>query len=285
MVCLSAQLAVAPLTMYYFNQFPTLFLIGNLAVKHLFTFSLILAVLGTPFLLLDLVPTDILDLYHQLIALIHMIVKHISSYENLLLDNVYLSKGQVLGIYAGLTAAIAGWQFKKDFNWKPLGWMTVLMVIVLYLANLSGDNKGQLWVLHQTKASVLLWYENQSIDQFTDASPKRVDQMTGDFKRKYPVNEVIKDSLWRWFDFVHVRLLVLDFNTILTDTFLPKADIILLKNNPKIHLDRVINQWQPQYIIADGRNGSWDLNRWKVSCQKAGVVFYSTAEKAFCFSP
>jgi len=79
--------------------------------------------------------------------------------------------------------------------------------------------------------------------------------------------------------------LVLDFDTVLQDAAFPRADIILLKNNPKVHLERIFSQWQPKVVVADGSNGPWDFESWKASCNKEGIAFYTTAEKAVSFTP
>ena len=236
-------------------------------------------------LLLDLPMTNALKLYDLLLSVIHTIVKKISSYESLIWDNIYLSQEGVVLLYALLVGAILGWQSKKVYQWNPLFFISLVAVIVFAFSRISGYDKGQLWVLHQPKHSALIWYENQSIHFFSDAPETRTHRLLQDFQREYPAKEIRIDSLWRWLDFKSMRLLVLDFDTALQDTAFPRADIILLKNNPKVHLERVFSQWQPKVVVADGSNAPWDFESWKASCNKAGVAFYTTAEKAVLFTP
>ena len=189
-VCIAAQLALAPLTIYYFNQFPFLFLISNLLVLHLFTLSLIVAVLRTPLLLLDLPMTNALKLYDLLVSVIHSIVKKISSYESLLWDNIYLSQEEVVLLYALLVGAILGWQSKKVYQWNPPFFISLVAVIVFAFSRISTYDKGQLWVLHQPKHTALIWYENQSIHFFSDAPETRTQRLLQDFQREYPAKEI-----------------------------------------------------------------------------------------------
>jgi len=103
------------------------------------------------------------------------------------------------------------------------------------------------------------------------------------FKRHYPIGELKKDSLWHWMDFQSKKLLVLDFEEEIP-TELPEVDILLLRNNPKVHLDKVLERWKPSIVIADGSNGPWDFERWRKSCSDANIIFKTTPNGAIQIS-
>ena len=54
---------------------------------------------------------------------------------------------------------------------------------------------------------------------------------------------------------------------------------ILLRNNPRINVDRLLSIYRPKYLISDGSNFPWNAARWKVSCEEKGILFYNTREK------
>jgi competence protein ComEC len=73
-------------------------------------------------------------------------------------------------------------------------------------------------------------------------------------------------------------MMILDSNAAydLTD-FNPQY--ILLRNNPKLNIERLLTHYRPKILIADGSNAPWNTKRWKMSCEKQGIVFYDTRIK------
>jgi competence protein ComEC len=54
---------------------------------------------------------------------------------------------------------------------------------------------------------------------------------------------------------------------------------ILLRQSPKINLDRLIDSLNPELIIWDGSNYRSDQERWKLSCKTKKIPFHQTSEK------
>ena len=80
-------------------------------------------------------------------------------------------------------------------------------------------------------------------------------------------------------------LVYLGYNFFGLDTLMPYAlkklnpTHILLRNNPRINVDRLLSIYRPKYLISDGSNFPWNAARWKVSCEEKGILFYNTREK------
>ena len=58
-----------------------------------------------------------------------------------------------------------------------------------------------------------------------------------------------------------------------------KPKWILLRQSPKINLDRLIDSLNPELIIWDGSNYKSDQERWKLSCITKKHTFHQTSEK------
>jgi competence protein ComEC len=52
-----------------------------------------------------------------------------------------------------------------------------------------------------------------------------------------------------------------------------------LVNSPKINLERLIFERNPQVIIADNSNYNFLHSKWSSTCLKKKVTFYSIKEK------
>ena len=57
-----------------------------------------------------------------------------------------------------------------------------------------------------------------------------------------------------------------------------KRPIILLQDNPKTNLDRLIKMLKPKQIIADGSNYRNNIKLWKQTCIQQKTPFHSTYE-------
>lgn len=57
-----------------------------------------------------------------------------------------------------------------------------------------------------------------------------------------------------------------------------KPSIVLLRDSPKINLERLIDNLQPQQIIVDGSNYRSYVDRWKATCTIKKLPFHHTYE-------
>ena len=58
-------------------------------------------------------------------------------------------------------------------------------------------------------------------------------------------------------------------------------EIIILTQNPKINLSRLIQDIKPKEIIADKSNYKNTVKRWEATCRKEKIPFHAIAEKGF----
>ena len=60
-----------------------------------------------------------------------------------------------------------------------------------------------------------------------------------------------------------------------------KPNVVILTQNSKINLERLIKISQPMLIIADRSNFKNYIRSWKQTCQKANIPFHAIAEKGY----
>jgi competence protein ComEC len=60
-----------------------------------------------------------------------------------------------------------------------------------------------------------------------------------------------------------------------------KPDIIILRQSPKINLERLIEINRPKLIVADASNYKTTILLWKSICIKKKIPFHATAEKGY----
>jgi competence protein ComEC len=84
------------------------------------------------------------------------------------------------------------------------------------------------------------------------------------------------------FRFNGQQWMVIDSSAILPPETI-KPVFLLLTQSPRIHLDRILSTTKPDLVVADGSNYTTDVARWKKSCYKMGIPFFSTSEKGAYF--
>jgi competence protein ComEC len=58
-----------------------------------------------------------------------------------------------------------------------------------------------------------------------------------------------------------------------------KPTMVILRQSPKINLDRLIENLNPKIIIADGTNYKSYLKDWEQTCLKNKTPFHNTLQK------
>ena len=58
-----------------------------------------------------------------------------------------------------------------------------------------------------------------------------------------------------------------------------RPNYVLLRNSPKINLNRLIDSLHPELIIADGSNYKSYVARWEALSRKQKLPFHNTSEK------
>jgi competence protein ComEC len=104
------------------------------------------------------------------------------------------------------------------------------------------------------------------------------DYMIKNFKIGNFITKTEEDTIEAVYQIKDKKLLIIDSLGIYkVKSF--KPNYVLLRNSPKINLNRLIDSLQPELIIADGSNYKSYVNRWESTCTKKKLPFHSTSEK------
>ncbi|WCO01177.1 ComEC/Rec2 family competence protein [Psychroserpens ponticola] len=277
-VTIAAQLGVAPISLFYFHQFPGLFFISNLAIIPFLGLILGFGILVILLSLLNVLPEAIANLYGSLISSMNYIVTWVSKQESFLIKDISFEFTHVISTYLFLFALILVY---KKFRFKQI---TFLLVSILILQSVSiytkSKNSAEAFIIfHKTRYSVIGKKQNTSLKVWhnLDSSAVKTEKMLSSYNVGSFIKSITYDSLHNVYKTPHKTLLVIDSVGIYQVRF--KPDIILLRNSPRINLKRMIDSLQPQLIIADGSNYKSYVKRWKATCLKEKLLFHQTNEK------
>ena len=273
-VSTSAQFGVLPLTLYYFHQFPALFLISNLIIVPFLGLIIGAGLMIIILAVCDLVPAFFITWYNLLIRSMNTLVEWVANQKALLFTSIYFDK-----VFLALSACIiiSFVAMIQNFNFKRI--VSVLgLIICLQFYNSYGLLKSkldnQMILLHSIGSTSLVYKAGSHLTVFTD-HPETAKTAISDLKTGERIQEISFEPLGNSYSFNKQQWIVLD-DPVITEESASQADIWLLSNSPKINLDRYLKFCTPEKVIADGSNFKGFVDRWKKSCHQHNVPFYST---------
>jgi len=274
-VTLTAQLGVLPLSLFYFHQFSSLFFIANMAV-----IPVLGIVLGGGILILflagfGLLPTFLAEIYSSLIRLLNDFIFWIAGFDSLVIKHIYFSLGLLLISYALITSS--GMLLKK-LNYTRIITLlsSILMLLFFNLFHQEFSNAQRFYIIHKSRSSLLVRQDNSQLRVYGDQQNAMITANL--FRENVPLETVKREILHNYFSIKDKGLLVVDRLGIYKIKGVDPS-YILLRQSPKINLDRLLRIFPQAQIIADGSNYKSYVDRWKTTCLAQKIPFHSTYEK------
>lgn len=278
LISLVAQIGVLPLTLYYFGQFPLLFLAANVIAIPLSSVILILGLILLPINFLSPKLASYLSLLvNFLIDLMNNFTAWIVQFDAFIIKNIAFHEILVILLYGIIAAFIYLIYQPKIKNFIPILVTIFLFQIGYFFLNVTEKNNNEFVVFNVMKHNLFVETKNNNSIFYTDdlaSSKSAIESYTrGKFVQHYRV-EPIKNT----FTFKK-NILCIDSLGIYNTK--QKPEIVVLTQSPKINLERLIATIKPKEIIADGSNYKSYVQLWKVTCEQEKIPFHATAEKGF----
>lgn len=276
LMTLVAQLGVLPLTLYYFGQFPLLFLIANLVVIPLSSLILILGLTLIPFVYLNFPLAKIIGyITNFCIDWMNTFTRWLSHFDTFVIKNIAFHSSMAISLFFIVVSLLFLFSHPKKKN-AYLFLTSIFLFQFCYLIQIITKKEDRELVIFNTyKSSLLAIKDKQEIHFLTTDSSKNKTLIAN-----YCRSNFAKKSTIRSLDntiYFKQKILRIDTNGIYKTKI--KPDIIYLTTSPKINLERIIHQLQPKLIIADGSNFKSYIQLWKKTCSSLNQPFHATTEK------
>ena len=278
-VSTAAQLGVLPISLFYFHQFPGLFFLSNLLI-----IPFLGVILGTGIIVLGLsyltiLPVFLVDIYSGIISILNRLVAFIARQEAFLFSDISFS---FIKMFFSYLVIIACFQFFLKRNAKRcLFFLSSVLIFqsVFFYEKYHIEKNNEFIVFHKSRNSIVGIRTGSFLEVYNDMDSLVTKQ---NLLKNYKVGENIQYQNYQKLPNVLQlnKQIILFIDTAgvynLTDLRQP---IVLLRQSPKINLERLINRLQPTIIIADGSNYKSYVRRWKATCLKLQIPFWSTNEQ------
>ncbi|PKH49255.1 competence protein [Tenacibaculum sp. Bg11-29] len=277
-ISLAAQAGILPISLYYFHQFPGLFILSNLLIIPFLGGILIGGILIIILALSKALPNLLANIYGSIISLMNKYVNWISNQESFLFHEISMSFYEMITWYFIIISVYQLSIHKKTKQLLFLLFSIVLLQTSLLYNKIDREYKQEIIVFHKTKEN-LLGYRNGKLFKLLQYGDT-LKTYNNNVIKAYRINENIKSNfppkIGNIIRYNSDTILIIDSLGIY-DLALKKP-IIILQHSPKINLNRLIETLEPKQIIADGSNYKSSLNRWKATCKKQKTPFHQTRQ-------
>ncbi|WP_454981999.1 ComEC/Rec2 family competence protein [Capnocytophaga granulosa] len=276
-VSIAAQIGVLPLSLYYFHQFAGLFLVTNVLILPLLGIILSVGIGVVLLASIQLLPYWLLVCYEKTLSLMNHIIGYIASVEQLVIRDVYFDTICLCFFYLAIVWAVIYLRARKvKFVYFFFLTLLSLQTYFFYLKYESGK-KEQLIVFHQYKKTVIALQQGREAIFYLSDTLSVPQTLIKNFCTQQQVSNLHYKVLENIVPFKEDFLTIIDDKFYL-DTSYP-THYLLLRNNPKIHLEKFLSNIRPKMLIADGSNYPFIIEKWKYTCQRLQIPFYETKIK------
>lgn len=275
-VSIAAQIGVFPLSLYYFHQFAGLFLVTNVLILPLL--GIILSVgIGIVFLAnIQLLPHWLVIGYDFALSLMNKIIEYIASVERMVIREVYFDTISLWLCYLALAWIIIYIKIKK-VKFVYYFFLTILSLqTYFFYIKYENTKTEQLIVFHQYKKTIIALQQGKEATFYLSDTIATPQQLIKNFRTQHQVKIIHCKAIKNILPFKDNFLTIIDDKFYL-DTSYP-THYLLLRNNPKIHLEKFLSNIRPKILIADGSNRPFIIEKWKQTCQKLQIPFYYTKD-------
>nr|WP_262920454.1 ComEC/Rec2 family competence protein [Hanstruepera flava] len=279
-VSIAAQIGVLPLSLFYFHQFPGLFFISNVVVIPFLGFILSCGFIVTVLALLNIPYNFLVLLFETLIRWMNQFFNWVSQQDTFIFKNISFTLIMVISCYL-LIICIT--RLLVAFHYKRLIYVLISIMVFqgIYLyTNYSNKANSELVIFHKSRHSVIGKKQDDILllSHDLDSIKRHSDYIIQNYTVGNFIDSTREDNISNLYQLNDKTLLVVDSTSVYSNlSFQP--DYVLLRQSPKINLNRLLDSLKIKTVVTDGSNYTSYVKRWQQTCLKQNVPFHYTGEK------
>ncbi|GAB7258246.1 ComEC/Rec2 family competence protein [Polaribacter sp. OB-PA-B3] len=279
-VSIAAQVGILPLSIYYFQQFPGLFMLSNIVIIPFLGFILVLGIVIIILSVLNILPQFFADFYGIIISLMNSFVRFISRQEQFLWQEISISFKIMLVLYFIVFSAVF---FLLNKNSKRLVIFLVSIVLcqsIYFLEYKKAKEQNAFMVFHKSRFSIIGSKIGKQLNIQHNIDSVSVDEIKAikPFMLSEKIEKTNKIDFKNYINFQGKDILIIDSLGVYQLEKM-QSPIVVLQYSPKINMARMINILKPSLVIADGSNYKKDVLFWEKISSKFEIPFHYTGQK------
>ncbi len=288
-ITVAAQVATFPVCIYYFHQFPNLFLFTNLLTVPLSTIILFaeifLVLAGT----LDVIANTTGLVISWLISFMNCIILFFDRLPFSVTERVYADLFTTWFLYLVVIAG-CGWLLARKACLLRMALLGLVCFSIFHAAaNIKSMQQRKIVVYNIPRHRAVDFIDKEKY-LFSADSALVQNSFLQDFHLK-PARQALQaqqqssnlmhvKNQGAYWQFYGKKLLFLDSSLTITASDLPVfIDILLLSHNPRGRIRDIQPALIPAIIVFDASNAVWKIENWKKECEELNLRFHSVPEQ------
>ncbi|VAW24937.1 DNA internalization-related competence protein ComEC/Rec2 [hydrothermal vent metagenome] len=278
-VSIAAQIGVLPLSLFYFHQFPGLFFISNLIIIPFLGTILFVGIIVIFLSFFEILPQFLGDFYSYVIHQMNNFVGWIAQQDFFIIKNISFSLALMFLFYVFIFSVMK-WSEKRNFSRFVLVLVSVISIqLIVIFEKYKLQSTSEFIVFNNARNSLIVQrfgdnltvYSKDSLDKTTNIiTPYLVGTGIESIRQHLKLKSLYK--FHKETILIVDSLEVYDYKSI-------KPSVIILRQSPKINIERLLKKLKPQLLVADGSNYKSYVAKWKQTCFKNKTPFYYTVQK------
>jgi competence protein ComEC len=274
-VSIAAQAGVLPFSLYYFHQFPGIFLVSNLLLIPGLGILLLLGFIFLGLSGLGWIPELLTTLYGQLLSLMNASVGYLSHMDIFFFENIRWDLPASLCL-ALILLGLAALRFRNYPWFISLSIAGIFSFLGWNLASVKQDQSVREFCIPHKIAASGFWLRQQGKIELYSTDSLAFTPLLEDLKAHVRIDQQAFLPLQNSYSLAEFNLLIIDSSGVYPcPSKVP--DLLWIRQSPKIHLERVLTELSPKLLVVDGSNYKSDVSRWEKSCRKMGIPMHITA--------
>ena len=287
-ISLAAQLFTLPIVLFYFHQFPLLFLITNLLVVPLSTIILFTEIFLVAVAAWTWLAGIVGKLAYWLLWFMNSFIEHVEKLPFAVWQSIKTDVLQTIILYA-IILLLTIWLFNK--NTKAL--LYALAAILLFTSYTSIDiyktkQQQKLIVYNVPKSTAIDIIQNNECKTLLSAAVVQ-DTLLQNFYllptrlryRAVPGETSILSANNYLLHIANKSILIIgkSLPSSISPSHKLQADVVIITGNPKVYMRQINALINSPVFVFDGSNPLWKIERWKKDCNSLHLRFHSVAQE------
>ncbi|MDD2621804.1 MAG: ComEC/Rec2 family competence protein [Bacteroidales bacterium] len=294
-VSIAAQLFTFPLSIYYFHQFPTYFLLANPSIICIIPILIGMSILLSVFSFWPWAYDGLAKLLHILLSYMNTLIHTIELFPFASLQ-IYLSFGQMLCLYLIIIVFLSGiWYKNKTALGIVLSGLIVFSTVDLIQYTINLRHKEI--IFYSLPEGILIdCIDGQHCyvmgDSLALTHKKNMNYHVQNHRIKHriksytPINSHTESKIyWKFNNFISFggkNILIINdkIYQINYDSTSLKINYLLIDDNPSIQIKKLSSYINPECIIFSPRNSAYRIQAWEKECMALHQAFHSLQQGA-----
>ena len=288
-ITIAAQVAAFPICIYYFHQFPNLFLFTNLLVVPLSTIILFGEILLIICASLSPVANFLGVVLTALIWFMNKAILFFNGFSFSVWDNIYATMFTTWLLY-GLVIFFCSWLLKRQRKLLRLAVACLAGLSVMFTYAYSQLRQQKKIIIYNVSKHRAVDFISANKNVFEGDSVLKSEGLLQNFHLKparisMQVSKSAEQMPWLKSSgvirqFYNKKMVFIDTNyTLHPSDSIVAIDVLLISNNAAVELRDLLEVVKPSVVVLDASNSLWKIEKWKKECEQLLLRCHSVAEQ------